>query len=59
MREELYNKRAMTDIEKLRQKAKVVLKSRGLTDDQLRQMALNYKNGDGMAAAVLEKYKKK
>lgn len=46
---------AMT-VQELRQKAYASLAERGIDADQIREMALNYRNGDGMAAAVQDKY---
>lgn len=43
-------------LQELRQKTYASLYERGITDDQIREMAVNYKNGDGMTAAVLEEY---
>lgn len=46
---------AMT-VQELRQKAYDSLARRGITADQVREMAEGYQSGDGMTAAVSEKY---
>lgn len=43
-------------LHELRQETYASLRSRGVTDGQVREMALGYKNGEGLAAAVEEKY---
>lgn len=43
-------------LQELRKKAYTSLAERGVTAEQVREMALGYRNGDGMAAAVKEKY---
>lgn len=47
---------ASINIEDLRKKAWQSLRDRGLSDDQIREIGKGYKNGDGFAAAVKEKY---
>ena len=46
-------------VQELRQKAYESLAKRGIGADQVREMALNYKNGYGFEAAVKEKYGKR
>lgn len=46
----------IVSLEELRKKTYASLRARGITDDMVREMALGYKNGDGMAAAVDEEY---
>lgn len=43
-------------LQELRSKTYASLKERGITEAQVREMALGYEAGDGLAAAVEEKY---
>lgn len=43
-------------LDELRRKSYESLAARGVSADQIRELALDYKNGDGLEAAVKEEY---
>jgi bifunctional DNA-binding transcriptional regulator/antitoxin component of YhaV-PrlF toxin-antitoxin module len=49
----------VSSLQDLRQKAYASLSARGVTDEQVREMALGHTSGDGFTAAIKEKYGKR